>query len=79
VRAVQSGAKECLVRVAYAPNREAPLDIDYAMEGRGGRQPPAFFAHPEMVARYPASLITTGLARGLHFFDPRLPWNGAHS
>ena len=75
VRAVQSGAKECLVRVAYAPNREQPLDIDYAMEGRGERQLVAFFAHPEIVARYPASLITTDRARGLHFFDPSLPWN----
>jgi hypothetical protein len=75
MRAVQSGASECLVRVAYAPNRDQPLDIDYAMEGRGERQPPAFFAHPEMVDRYPADLITTDRARGLHFFDPRLPWN----
>jgi hypothetical protein len=76
VRAVQSGAKECLVRVAYAPNRDQPLDIDYAMEGRGERQTPEFFVHPEMVARYPASLITTDRARGLHFLDQRLPWNG---
>jgi S-adenosylmethionine synthetase len=76
MRAVQSGAKECLVRVAYAPNRDQPLDIDYAMEGRGERQTPEFFVHPEMVARYPASLITTDRARGLHFLDQRLPWNG---
>ena len=75
VRTVQSGAKECLVRVAYASNREVPLDIDYAMDGRGERQPLQFFVHPEMVAHYPASLITTNRARGLHFFDPRLPWN----
>ena len=76
VRAVQSAASECLVRVAYAPNRDQPLDIDYAMEGRGERQPAAFFVHPKMVARYPASLITADLARGLHFFDTGLPWNG---
>jgi hypothetical protein len=75
VRAVQSGAKEGLVRIAYAPNRDQPLDIDYAMEGRGERQPAAFFTHPEMVDRYPAKLITTDRARGLHFFDRRLPWN----
>jgi S-adenosylmethionine synthetase len=76
VRAVQSGAKECLVRLAYVPNRGAPLDIDYGMEGRGERQPAAFFTHPEMIARYPANLITTERARGLHFFDDALPWNG---
>jgi S-adenosylmethionine synthetase len=76
VRAVQSGASECLVRVAYAPNREMPLDLDSAMEGRGERQQAAFFTLTEMVERYSASLITTGLAQGRHFFDPRLPWNG---
>jgi len=76
VRAVQSGASECLVRVAYAPNREMPLDVDYAMEGRGECQPAAFFAHPEMVDRYSAGLLSTRLAQGRHFFDPRLPWNG---
>jgi hypothetical protein len=64
------------VRIAYAPNRGAPLDIDYGMEGRGERQPAAFFVHPEMMARYPANLITTERARGLHFFDDALPWNG---
>jgi hypothetical protein len=46
VRAVQSGAKECLVRLAYAPNREAPLDIDYTMEGRGERQSPRVLRPP---------------------------------
>ena len=76
VRAVQSGAKECLVRVAYAPNREAPLDIDYTMEGRGERQSAEFFIYPEMVGRYPTNLITTERAKGLHFFDQGLPWNG---
>lgn len=74
VRAVQSGAAECLVRVAYAPNRPEPLDLSYAVVGRGRREGTEFFAHPAMLARYPATLVTPDLARGLHFYDPTLPW-----
>ncbi|MBK6900451.1 MAG: methionine adenosyltransferase domain-containing protein [bacterium] len=76
VRAVQSGASECLVRVAYAPNVERPLDVCYEMVGRGERRAAGFFDHPELVARYPASAIGARLGQGLHFFDPGLPWNG---
>ena len=47
VRAVQSGADECLVRLAYAPNHAEPIDIFYEMSGRGERQKPEFFAIPK--------------------------------
>ena len=70
------GASECLVRVAYAPNVERPLDVRYDMTGRGERRPAGFFDHPGLVARYPASSIGARLGQGLHFFDPGLPWNG---
>ena len=76
VRAVQSGADECLVRLAYAPNHAEPLDVFYDMIGRGERQKREFFSHREMAARYPASAIGTTLAQGRHFFDETLVWNG---
>jgi len=76
VRAVQSGAAECLVRVAWAPNVAAPLDVCYEMAGRGGREGKGFFEHLAMIERYRAVRITRELAEGRHFFDPALPWNG---
>lgn len=76
VRAVQSGAKECLLRLAYAPNTPVPLDIHYEMSGRGERQRPEFFEHAAMVERYPAKLISARLGQGAHFWDRLLPWNG---
>jgi len=55
VRAVQSGAHECLVRLSYAPNHIEPIDIFYRMSGKGERQSPEFFSHPKMAARYAAA------------------------
>ncbi len=75
VRAVSSGARECLVRVAWAPNIREPLDVCYEMIGRGDRQGKEFFAHPEMIARYSGVQIERELAQGRHFFDSDLPWN----
>jgi S-adenosylmethionine synthetase len=76
MRAVRSGADECLVRLAYAPNHIEPIDIFYEMSGRGERQNPEFFSHPKMAARYPATAIGAALAQGRHFFDETLRWNG---
>jgi len=79
VRAVQSGAGECLVRVVYAPNIRQPIDVLYEMTGRGDRQDKAFFEHPRMVDRYAGSVITRDLARGRHFFDEGLLWNNGYA
>ena len=76
VRAVQSGADECLVRLAYAPNHAVPIDVFYEMSGKGERQNPEFFSHHEMAARYPATAIGVALAQGRHFLDEALRWNG---
>jgi S-adenosylmethionine synthetase len=76
VRAVRSGADECLVRLAYAPNHIEPIDIFYEMSGRGERQSPEFFSHPKMAVRYPATAIGAALAQGRHFVDEKLRWNG---
>jgi S-adenosylmethionine synthetase len=77
VRAVASGASECLVRVAYAPGIPEPMDVSYEMYGRGERMPTGFFDHGAMRQRYGTALDYTALARGGHFFDEGLPWNTA--
>lgn len=73
--AVKSGADECLVRLAYAPNKPDPLDITYEMIGNGARQPDGYFNHSAMTDRFPGNLITADLGQGNHFFDLTLPWN----
>ena len=52
VQAVKTGAQECLIRLAYAPNVTEPLDIAYEMTGRGHRMPSSFFEHGSMRQRY---------------------------
>jgi len=76
VRAVQSGADECFVRLAYAPNTRQPLDVSYEMTGNGRREPAGFFEHSNMVDRYRGAMITTQIGQGRHFFDAGLQWNG---
>ena len=75
VRAVQGGAGECLVRVAWAPNMPVPLEVSWEMTGRGSRVTSDFFAHEEMTQRYSAELIGAALGCGTHFYDSNLPWN----
>ena len=79
VRAVRSGAKECLVRLTYAPNVPEPLDIFYEMSGRGERQAADFFRHEVMAGRYSPTTITRRIAEGRHFFDQTLPWNSGEN
>jgi S-adenosylmethionine synthetase len=52
IEAVQTGARECSVIIAYAPNEPRPLQVTYQMEGRGTREPDAFFDHDAMCDRY---------------------------
>ena len=75
VAAVASGAEDCLVRLAYAPNGARPLDIDYQMTGKGVRQAEDYFDHEKMAARYPGNLLSWDIGRGVHFFADDLPWN----
>jgi len=75
LRAVATGASECLVRLVYAPNMELPLDVTYEMVGRGERLPPSFFEHGHLRDRYSTRLDYGALARGGHFFDSELVWN----
>lgn len=75
VIAAVSGARECLVRLAYAPNRPEPLDVTIEPQGRCVPPKKAFFHHKAMIERYSTKLITADMGQGSHFFDRRLPWN----
>jgi S-adenosylmethionine synthetase len=77
VHAVQSGAKECFIKIAYAPNRMDPLEVCLEVEGRGEQLPRAFFNFEAMCGRYSPAHIGQGLAQGRHFYDRYLPWNSA--
>ncbi len=73
--AVRTGARECRVTLAYAPNRDLPLEVVYEMERRGERCPPAWFAHSAVRERYTGGAFVAALGRGRHFMDVQLPWN----
>ena len=75
VLAVQSGAQECLIKIAYAPNLMDPLEISWEVEGRCERVPGSFFNFEAMCDRYSSSHIGQRMAQGRHFWDPLLPWN----
>ncbi len=75
VHAVRTGARECLIRLAYAPNSNAPLEVIWEMAGRGGKPPRAHFDFNAMLARVEVQAITAALGQGTHFWDAGLPWN----
>jgi S-adenosylmethionine synthetase len=76
VHAVRGGARECLVTGVWAPNIGVPLDIIWQLDGRGPRLPDTWFGHAEIVARQDPGMVCAELARGAHFFDGSLPWQG---
>ena len=63
VLAVRTGARECQVTLAYAPNRDVPLDVRYDMAARGERRHPAWFAHSAVRERYVGGSFTATPAR----------------
>lgn len=75
IHAVRTGAKECMLRLTYAPNCSQPLDVNWDTEGRSERWPMAFFNFDAMLARIDTASITSELGRGTHFWDTNLPWN----
>jgi S-adenosylmethionine synthetase len=76
VRAVQSGARECTVRLAYSPNDPNPIDVEYTMERAVIQQGHGFWNHETICKRYRNVQIDYPMSQGGHFFDPRYPWNG---
>ena len=75
LQAVQTGAGACRVTVAYAPNRDVPLDVVYDMNERADRLPREWFAHSAVRDRYRGGAFVAGLGVRGHFGDTTLPWN----
>ena len=75
LHAVRSGAHECKVTLAYAPNRDVPLDVTYEFDRPGARLAPAWFAHSAVRERYTGGAYVAALGLGRHFTDGQLPWN----
>jgi S-adenosylmethionine synthetase len=75
LRAVQTGADTCRVMVAYAPNRDVPLDVIYEMNERAERRPREWFAHSAVRDRYRGGAFVAGLGARGPFSDLALPWN----
>jgi S-adenosylmethionine synthetase len=76
VHAVATGARECRIVLAYAPNVDAPLEVHYEMDRRGERLADDWFSHTAVRARYTGDQCRPSLGRGQHFFDRACPWNG---
>ena len=75
LHAVRTGAEQCRVVVAYAPNRDVPLDVVYEMERRGDQLPPSWYAQSAARVRYRGGAFVAKLGTGGHFIDPELTWN----
>ena len=75
VQVVATGARQCLVRVAYAPNQPVPLEVSWEVEGTGRRQALEYFDFDAIRQRFTAEALGVELARGNHFFDASLAWN----
>ena len=55
VKAVASGAQDCLIRLAYAPNLNEPLEVVWEIGGQGDRVSRSFFGVDQMLARMDGS------------------------
>ena len=75
LHAVQTGAGTCRIAVAYAPNRDVPLDVVYEMDRRGERVASTWFAHSAVRERYRGGPFVATLGTGTHFTDSALAWN----
>ncbi|MFM7009231.1 MAG: methionine adenosyltransferase domain-containing protein [Betaproteobacteria bacterium] len=64
VAAVKSGARECLLRIAYAPGIDAPLDLVTEMIGRGIVAEPPLFSHSSLRDRLTPNDVYQELSSG---------------
>ena len=67
LNAVRTGARECKVTVAYAPNVDEPLDVVWEMEGRGERVPVERLRHSVVREHLCGDVALGRLRAGTHF------------
>jgi S-adenosylmethionine synthetase len=68
IRAVKSGARDCRIQLAYAPNCPEPMEITYEMDGRGTREPKSFFDHQTQWEWAEGLPLNASWGQGLHFW-----------
>jgi S-adenosylmethionine synthetase len=71
VHAVQTGARDCTIRLAYAPNRNVPIQEVWDINGRGERQPKGYFDFDRMLGAMEPGLPASD--RGTGIFAWQLP------
>jgi len=77
VHAVQTGARNCTIRLAYAPNRNVPIQEVWEMDGRGERQSRGYFDFDRMLGRLVPGLPVCERGTGIFAWD--LPGNFTNS
>jgi hypothetical protein len=65
IHAVQTGSPACTIRLAYAPNRNAPLQEVWEL----GRQGKGYFDFGSMLARMPAGFPQNEQGNGVYTWD----------
>jgi S-adenosylmethionine synthetase len=69
VVAVQTGARDCTIRLAYAPNRNLPIQEVWDMTGRGERQSKGHFDFDRMLARQVPGLPAMDRGNGIFHWE----------
>jgi len=69
VHAVQTGARGCTIRLAYAPNRNVPIQEVWEMDGRGERQAKGHFDFDRMLGRRESGLPACERGTGIFAWD----------
>jgi S-adenosylmethionine synthetase len=65
VHAVQTGARDCTIRLAYAPNRNVPIQEVWEINGRGERQVKGYFDFDRMLGGMEPGLPVPDRGTGL--------------
>ena len=64
IQALDTGAKECLLRLAYAPGVDAPLDVAAEMVGRGNLPNLNYFRHSSLRDAFAPEEVYQTIASG---------------
>jgi S-adenosylmethionine synthetase len=69
VHAVQTGAHDCTIRLAYAPNRNVPIQEVWEINGRGERQARGYFDFDRMLGAMQPGLPARDCGAGVYAWE----------
>jgi S-adenosylmethionine synthetase len=75
VHAVQTGARDCTIRLAYAPNRNVPIQEVWEINGRGKRQAKGYFDFDRMLGGMELGLPARDCGAGVYAWELPLQTN----